>query len=132
MQVKYYTAEDALILIGTPGGRSGAALRDNWEVILTLADEGSELITRLTVLHATNFLPLDVDRGYDTDTDTLTLGDKPDTDYRVVENGDFAGYWEACDGARYWDVVAVDLRHASVHLAPVLATLSQPTPVSSI
>ena len=126
MQVKYYAEDDALILIGTPGGRSGAALRDNWEVILTLADEGSELITRLTVLHATDFLPLHAERGYDADTDTLTLGDKPDADYRVVENGDFAGYWQECDGGRYWDVVAVDLRRASVHLAPVLAALPQP------
>ena len=130
MQVKYYAEDDALILTGTPGGRSGAALRDNWEVILTLADEGSELITRLTVLHATDFLPLGAERGYDANTDTLTLGDKPDADYRVVENGDFAGYWQECDGGRYWDVVAVDLRQASVHLAPVIAAHPLPAPVS--
>lgn len=131
MRVKYYAEDDALIVIGTPGGRSGAALRDYWEVILTLADEGSELITRLTVLRATNFLPLNPARGYDPNTDTLTLGDKPDADYRVVENGDFAGYWQKCDGGRYWDIVAVDLRQASVHLAPVLAARSPATPVGS-
>ena len=132
MQVKYYAEDDALILIGTPGGRSGAALRDDWAVILTLADEGSELITRLTVLHATDFLPLEAERGYDADTDTLTLGDKPDADYRVVENGDFAGYWQECDDGRYWDIVAVDLRRASVHLAPVIAALPQAASVGSV
>jgi hypothetical protein len=132
MQVRYYAEDDTLILTATPGGRSGAALRDYFEVILTLADEGSELITRLTVLHATDFLPLDTDRSYDADTDTLTLGDKSDADCRVVENGDFVGYWQECDGGRYWDVVAVDLRRASVHLAPALAALPQPAPVSRV
>ena len=132
MQVQYYDEDDALIVIGTPGGRSGAALRDDWTIILTLADEGSELITRLTVLHATDFLPLDAERGYDADTDTLTLGNKPDTDYRAVDNGDFVGYWQECDGGRYWDIVAVDLRRASVHLAPVLAALPQPASVGGV
>ena len=130
MQGKYYAEEDALILIETPGGRTGAALRDDWTVIVTLADHDSELITKLTVLHVTDFLPLEAERGYDADTDTLTLGDKPDADYRVVENGDFAGYWQECDGGRYWDIVAVDLRQASVHLAPVIAAHAQPAPVS--
>ena len=124
MRVKYYPEDDALIVTGTPGGRSGAALRDYWEVILTLADEGSELITRLTVLHATNFLPLEAERGYNANTDTLTLGDKPDNACRVVENGDFTGYWQECANGSYWDVVAVDLRRASVHLAPVVDALS--------
>ena len=132
MQVKYYDEDDALIVIGTPGGRSGAALRDDWTIILTLADEGSELITRLTVLHATDFLPLDAERGYDAGTDTLTLGDKPDADYRAVDNGDFVGYWQECDGGRYWDIVAVDLRRASVHLAPVMAAWPQPASVSGV
>ena len=130
MQVRYYVEDDTLILTATPGGRSGAALRDYFEVILTLADEGSELITRLTVLHVSDFLPLDTERGYDADTDTLTLGDKSGADCRVVENGDFVGYWQKCDGGRYWDVVAVDLRRASVHLAPAIAARSQPMPVS--
>ena len=132
MEVSYYAEDDALILTAVPGGRSGAALRDYFEIILTLSDVGSELITRLTVLNAADFFPLDAGRGYDADTDTLTLGDKPDGTYRMVENGDFAGYWQECDGGRYWDIVAVDLRRASVHLAPVLSALSQPAPVSSL
>ena len=129
MQVSYYAEDDTVILTATPGGRSGAALRDYFEVILTLADEGSEDITRLRVLHISDFLPLDAERGYDVDTDTLTLGDKSDANCRVVENGDFVGYWQECDGGRYWDVVAVDLQRASVHLAPVLAARFQPAPV---
>ena len=96
-----------------------------------LQDEGSEIDYEVGPCYdATDFLPLGAERGYDANTDTLTLGHKPDANYRVVENGDFAGYWQECDGGRYWDVVAVDLRRASVHLAPALAALPQPAPVS--
>ena len=130
MEANYYAEDDTLVLTANRRGRSGGALRDDFGVILTFVDEGSEDITRIRVLHVTDFLPLDAKRGYDADTDTLTLGDKSDADCRAVKNGDFVGYWQECDGGRYWDVVAVDLRRASVHLAPVLAARSQPAPVS--
>ena len=130
MEANYYAEDDTLVLTANRRGRSGGALRDDFGVILTFVDEGSEDITRMRVLHITDFLPLDAERGYDADTDTLTLGDKSDADCRVVKSGDFVGYWQECDGGRYWDVVAVDLRRASVHLAPVLAARAQPAPVS--
>ena len=132
MEVKYYLEEDVVLIIQSRGGRSGGTLRDDFWVIFTLEDEGSENITRVDIHDVSRFLPLDAERGYDADTDTLTLGDKPDADYRVVENGDFAGYWQECDGGRYWDVVAVDLRRASAHLAPVLAALPQAASVGSV
>ena len=130
MEANYYVEDDTLVLTANPRGRSGGALRDDFGIILTFVDEDSEDITRMRVLHITDFLPLGPERGYDADTDTLTLGDKPEADCRAVENGDFVGYWQECDGGRYWDVVAVDLRRASVHLAPAIAALPQPAPVS--
>ena len=130
MQVNYYSEDDALIITATPGGRSGGTLREDFRVILTFEDEEVENVTRLRVLDATRFLPLDPERGYDADTDTLTLGDKPDADYRVVDNGDFVSYWQWFDDGSEWDVVALDLRRASVHLAPAIAALAQPAPVS--
>ena len=60
----------------------------------------------------------------------LTLGDKPAADFRVVDNGDFVSYRQWFDDGSEWDVVAVDLRRASVHLAPVIAAHAQPAPVS--
>ena len=129
MRAKYYSEDDALIVTATPGGRSGGTLREDFRVILTFEDEEVENVTRLLVLDATRFLPLDAERGYDADTDTLTLGDKPVADFRVVDNGDFVSYRQWFDDGSEWDVVAVDLRRASVHLAQVLTTLSQPTPV---
>ena len=130
MEVKYYPEEDVLIIIASRDGRSGGTLRDDFGVIFALEDEGLENITRVDLHRATRFLPLRAERGYDADTDTLTLGDKPGTDFRVVDNGDFVSYWQWFDDGSEWDVVAVDLRRASVHLAPVLAALLQPMRVS--
>ena len=129
MEVKYYPEEDVLIIIASRDGRSGGTLRDDFGVIFALEDEGLENITRVDLHRSTRFLPLSAEQGYDADTDTLTLGDKPDADYRVVDNGDFVSYRQWFDDGSEWDVVAVDLRRASVHLAPVLAARSQPTPV---
>ncbi len=130
MKVKYYAEDDALIIIANGRGRSGGTLRYDFRVILDFVDEGSEDVTRIDILDIGRFLPLGANRGYDANTDTLTLGDKPDADYRVVDNGDFVSYQQWFDDGSEWDVVAVDLRQASVHLAPVLAALSQPAPVS--
>ncbi|MYC32794.1 MAG: hypothetical protein F4X64_06420 [Chloroflexi bacterium] len=128
MQVKYYREEDVLLIIGSRDGRSGGTLRDDFGVIFALEDEGIENITRLDLHRVTRFLPLDAKRGYDADSDTLTMGDKPepDADFRVVDNGDFVSYRQWFDDGSEWDVVAVDLRQASVHLAPALAALPQP------
>ena len=130
MQVKYYADDDVLIMTASKGGCSGGTLRDDFGVIFTFEGDGSENIARVRVLNITDFLPLGVERGYDADTDTLTLGDKPDADYRVVDNGDFVSYRQWFDDGSGWDIVAVDLRQASQHLAPALAALAQPETVS--
>ena len=133
MQVKYYPKDDALILTSSHGGRSGGALRDDFSVILTFEDVGVENIVRVRVLNVSDFLPLNTERGYDADTDTLTLGDKPDADadYRVVDNGDFVSYRQWFDDGSGWDIVAVDLRQASKYLSPALAALPQSETVSA-
>ena len=132
MEVKYFPEDDALIMDISRGGCSGATLRDDFGIILVFESESVEDIARVRVLHISDFLPLDAERGYDADTDTLTMGDKPTSDFRVVDNGDFVSYRQWFDDGSEWDVVAVDLRQASVHLAPVLAALPQPASVSSV
>ena len=133
MRVNYIAEDDALVLEAFRGGCSGGTVRDDFGVILNFADVGSEDVARIDVLNVSDFLPLDPERGYDADTDTLTLGDKPepDADYRVVDNGDFVSYRQWFDDGSEWDVVAVDLRQASKYLAPALAALSQPETVSA-
>lgn len=64
-------------------------------------------------------LPADV---YDAETDTLTFGDGVDRAEKVVANGDLVAYWAyAADAPEpdFYIPVAVQLRNASVHLAPV-------------
>ena len=129
MEVKYYPEEDVVLIIKSHGGRSGGTLRDDFGVIFTFEDVGNENITRVDIHDVSYCLPLEAERGYDADTDTLTLGDKPTADYRVVDNGDFVSYRQWFDDGSEWDVVALDLRQASVHLAPVIAALPQPAPV---
>ena len=131
MQVSHYPEDDVLILIASPKGGGGGTLRDDFGVIFAIdgEDEDDENITRVDIHHVSRFLPLRAERGYDADTDTLTLGNKPTADYRVVDNGDFVSYRRWFDDGSEWDVVAVDLRPASVHLAPALAALPQPATV---
>ena len=133
MQANYYAEDDVIVLTASRGGCSGGTLRDDFCVIFTFEDVGSENVTRMRILYVTDFLPLDPERGYDADTDTLTLGDKPDADadYRVVDNGDFVSYRQWFGDGSEWDIVAVDLRQASKYLAPALAALSQPETVSA-
>ena len=131
MKVKYYAEDDVLIMTAYRGGCSGGTLRDDFGVIFVFEGEGSENIARVRVLNVSDFLPLDADQGYDADTDTLTLGDKPEADYRVVDSGDFVSYRQWFDDGSGWDIVAVDLRQASKHLAPALAALSKPETVSA-
>lgn len=133
MQVKYYAEDDVLIMTAFRGGCSGGTLRDDFGVIFVFEGGGSENVARMRLLNVSDFLPLDAERGYDADTDTLTLGDKPDADadYRVVDNGDFVSYRQWFDDGSGWDIVAVDLRQASKHLAPALASLAEPETVSS-
>ena len=131
MQTKYYTDDDAVVLTNRHKHGDGGTLRDDFGIILTYESEGSEEVTQIDILRASRLLPLGPERGYDAQTDTLTLGDKPTADYRVVDNGDFVSYRQWFDDGSERDVVAVDLRQASVHLAPVLAALAQPTSVSA-
>ena len=131
MQVKYYPEDDALIMDIARSGCSGCALRDDFNVILVFDSEGNENVARVRVLNVGDYLPLGLARGYDPVTDTLTMGDKPTGDCRVVDNGDFVSYRQWFDDGSGWDVVAVDLRQASVHLAPVVAALSAAAPVGS-
>ena len=133
MQVKYYAEDDVLIMTAFRGGCSGGTLRDDFGVIFVFEGGGSENVARMRLLNVSDFLPLSAERGYDAATDTLTLGDKPDAgaDYRVVDNGDFVSYRQWFDDGSGWDIVAVDLRQASIHLAPVLAALAQPETVSA-
>ena len=121
MRVSFYPEEDVITLIASPKGGGGGSLRDDFWIIFT-ADK--ENITRVEIHDASRFVPLATERGYNADHDTLSLGNKPRTDYRMIENGDFLSYRQWFDDGSEWDVVAIDLRNASKHLAPLIDRIS--------
>ena len=131
MQVKYYADTDSVRLVaGAKNGRGGGdSLRDDFDVVVEYADRNGEDVVAVDVFNVGWYLPLRADRGYDAETDTLTLGDKPGNgaDCRVVANGDFVSYRERFElnGGSVWNIVALDLRQASRHLAEVVAARSR-------
>ena len=132
MQVKYFKETDSVILTA-PGeyeGGSGDSLRDDFDVIVGYASPNSDAVVELDIFGVSHFLPLRAERNYDPATDTLTLGEKPAANYRIVESGDFVSYLQWIEDGGYWDLVALDLRQASRHLAPAIAAHT-PRPVAA-
>lgn len=66
---------------------------------------------------------LDLRQGYDAKTDTLSIGETS-APY-VVDGGVFVGYWTLSDQEEdgIGELVGVEIRDASVHLAGIRATL---------
>ena len=127
MQVRYYQETDSVAMV-SPGKYergSGDSLRDHMGIIVAYASPNSDAVVDLDIFGVSHFLPLRPERGYDAATDTLTLGDKPDADYRVIDSGDFVSYRQWIDDEGHWDIVALDLRQASRHLAPAIAAQPQ-------
>ena len=100
-------------------------------VMIDLPDEDSYEAIALEVFAISAWLPLGK-RGYCEETDTLTIGRGVETATVVAENGDLVAYW-APDEYDPADLVpiAVDLRNASTHLAPVIEAMSQPLVVAN-
>ena len=126
MKVKHFAESDGIMLIASDQYGNGGTLRDDFGVIISYADEDGDDVAQVDILRVSRFLPLGAARGYDAATDTLTLGDKPDADCRIIDSGDFVSYRQWFDDGSEWDLVALDLRHASRHLAQAIA--AQPAP----
>ena len=134
MQVRYYEETDSVALV-SPGKYergNGDSLRDHMGIIVAYASPNSDAVVDLDIFGVSHFLPLRAERGYNAETDTLTLGEKPDADYRVIDSGDFVSYRQWIDDEGHWDIVALDLRHASRHLAPAIAAQPQQPVAASI
>ena len=103
----------------------GYEVAENWSIILHVPDDESRCAVELEVIGISAWLPLGK-RGYCAETDTLTIGCGVETATVVAENGDLVAYW-APDEYDPDDLspIAVDLRNASKHLAPVMAAMSQ-------
>ncbi len=106
--------------------RSGmsTSLITDVNLVIDMPSEQSCQVVGLEVHGIEAYLPLGK-LSYCTETDTLTFGSEVETATVAEENGDFVGYWrpdeDYPDDAM--EAVAVDLRNASKHLAPVIAAL---------
>lgn len=93
MRVKYYADTDSVRLVAdAKNGRGGGdSLRDDFDVVVEYADRNSEDVVAVDVFNVSWYLPLRADRGYDAETDTLTLGDKPGNGVVRIFRQEFKG-----------------------------------------
>lgn len=127
-----YDEEDGVLSMSI--GRKAATGCESFvrgpDVALDVANDNSYEVVGLIVIGASVYLPLG--KGYDAESDVLTIGETADDPALVTENGYFVGYWEVNrrdpDGSL--QAIGVAIRRASVHLAQVLARLPQPVDVA--
>ncbi len=112
------------VITETPDAVS-ASLLDDPGIAIDLATEEGHEIVGITVMGASAYIPLG-NRGYDAQTDTLTMGRTTDDPDLITENGDLVAYWQVDeeDSEGFGDPIGVAVRRASVHLAKVSAELA--------
>lgn len=97
-------------------------------VMIDLPDDESHKAVGLEVLGISAWLPLGK-LGYCKETDTLTFGNPSEAPAVSAQNGDLVAHWRRdASSAGGLTAIAVDLRNASQHLAPITnATSKSPT-----
>ena len=124
LEVHYDPECNAIGLHSGQERNASASLVTDVDVIIDLANADSHQAVALEVLSISAYLPLGK-RGYCNGTDTLTFGGEIDTATLVVKNGDLIVYWRSDNLPPIsMEPVAVDLKNASRHLAPVIESLS--------
>ena len=79
---------------------------------------------------ASGYLGLTPERGYDADTDTLTIGNPVDRATFQVANGDLVVHWGYAKDdpePEFYTPVTVQLRNASTNLAPATTSFTART-----
>ena len=118
LQVNYDPEVDAMFLISGKGGTVTVDLESTTFVIIDLTDRVSYEPANLELLSVSGHLPLEENKRYTKETDTLTFGEDAETATLITENGDLVAYWRPneYDPKRLW-AIAVDLRNASKYLS---------------
>jgi len=123
-EVHYDPECDAMGLHSGQQRSASASLVTDVDVIIDLASEDNCRAVALEVLSISAYLPLGK-HGYCDGTDTLTFGDEIDTATLIVKNGDLVAYWRPDNLPPVsMEPVAIALKNASKHLAPVIESLS--------
>ena len=123
LRVHYDSECDAFGLHSGQWSKISADLETAPGVVVDLAgDDGlSCQVVGLEVLGMSAFLPLGK-LGYCEETDTLTFGAGIEVATEIVENEDLVAHWRPDEyDPDLWRVpIALDLRNASKHLAPIM------------
>ncbi len=125
MRVTYYPETDSMVISASQKEAEAGIMGDKSSIVLSFAEEQGGTVTAVDVFGVTGYhLPLAPERGYDAATDTLTLGERPVGDCRVVDSGEFVTYLQPdpTEPERY-EEVALDIRNASKHLGEVNETI---------
>ncbi len=115
LRLLYDKDVDVLRVVTGEEGETSSSLVDLLEVVVDLADDEGRHVVGLEVLGASSYLPLGR-RGYDAETDTLTLGATMSDPAHVTENGDLVTYWRELPPDPVMDPIGVTIRRASKHL----------------
>ena len=123
-----YTQEDDIVSLSAPGRErsdegSYEVESDSWTVLDVAFDNGCKPVT-LELIFVSRLMPLETNKGYSSDTDTLVIGEGLDTATVVEVNGDLTAYWCPDDDLDDMNLVAVSIRNASKHLAPLIDHIS--------
>ena len=121
-----YSQEDDIVFLGTSeiGDGSYEVESHLWAVVTLLLGDGYKPVA-LDIMFASDLMPLETNGGYCSETDTLVIGKGVDTATLIEENSDLTSYWSTDDEPDDLSLVAVSLRNASKHLAPVVASLAE-------
>ncbi len=119
-----YSREDDIVFLSTSERGEGSydVEGDCWTAIDVPVGGGYKPVA-LEIMFVSKLMPLETNGGYCPQTDTLVIGGSEEVATLVEENGDLAAYWCADDAPDDLSLVAVSLRNASKHLAPVMAQL---------
>ena len=92
-QAEYDPEGDVLHLFTGETPATASSLVDQDDVAVQIATEDGHDLVGIIVIGVSAYLPLGK-RGYNVETDTLTLGTVVEDPALVTENGDLMGYWQ--------------------------------------
>ncbi len=121
LRVKYSPGSDIVSLDTLESSEDSCDVEGHYWTVIDLPVGGGYKPVALEIMFVSDLMPLETNVGYCPETDTLVIGEGKDTATLVEENDDLAAYWDAPEDL---SLVAVSLRNASRHLAPVIASLS--------
>ena len=127
LRVKYSPEDDIVLLTTSERGEGSCDVEDHYWTTVILPFGGGYKPVALDIMFVRDLMPLETNVGYCSETDTLVIGEGKDTATLVEENDDLTAFWCPDEYPDDLKLVAVSLRQASKHLAPVLANLSEET-----